>query len=104
MLCAGNQFSGACNGDSGGPLVCQEVSTNTWQLAGLVSWGKLGCDPSKGLPSVFARITEGMPWIDTVISGDEHLIASFTDSSRHNELKRVPTVPRGVLPSVEPPG
>ena len=103
MLCAGNRYSGACNGDSGGPLVCKTAESNSWVLAGLVSWGRDGCNPSFGHPSVFARVSSALGWINSVIQGGNDAVSIFSDTGRQSELSRAPTVPRGVLPSVVPP-
>merc|ERR1712110_925769 len=69
MLCAGNAERGACNGDSGGPLVCKISGSDHWQLAGVVSWGPGGCNTRK-IPTVFARVTEALDWIEKVTDID----------------------------------
>ncbi|XP_052799819.1 fibrinolytic enzyme, isozyme C-like [Mya arenaria] len=54
----------ACNGDSGGPLVCGG------RLAGVTSWGIDGCrlaDTGEFLPSVYARVTYYLPWIEITL-------------------------------------
>lgn len=66
MICAGNSRSGACNGDSGGPLVCKSSEGN-WKLAGVVSWGISGCSPDR-TPSVFARTSTALGWIEGVMA------------------------------------
>lgn len=64
MICAGNGVSSGCNGDSGGPLVCRNEQ-GVYELAGVVSWGRQGCQPGRQ-PTVFARVTEALDWIDQV--------------------------------------
>ncbi|XP_045199094.2 chymotrypsinogen A-like [Mercenaria mercenaria] len=59
-MCLGNSESGTCNQDSGGPMVCSGV------LAGVASWGRVGCDPS--YPSVYARVSTYRQWIDDTIA------------------------------------
>merc|ERR1740128_129904 len=53
------QKRGSCNGDSGGPLNCKVGSG--WQVAGVTSWGIVGCRPSH--PSVYARTSYFRNWI-----------------------------------------
>jgi len=64
MLCAqgrnANGIVDACQGDSGGPLVCESASG--WTLYGATSWG-YGC-AGENLPGVWARVHEGLGWID----------------------------------------
>ncbi|XP_048193257.1 LOW QUALITY PROTEIN: mast cell protease 4-like [Perognathus longimembris pacificus] len=61
QLCVGNPGStrSAYKGDSGGPLLCAGVAH------GIVSYGRWSAKP----PAVFTRITNYMPWIDSVIKG-----------------------------------
>ncbi|XP_055532527.1 collagenase-like [Wyeomyia smithii] len=58
-VCArGVNRESACHGDSGGPLVLEQDRT----LVGVVSFGTLwGCE--RGLPVVYARVTEFRDWI-----------------------------------------
>jgi len=71
MICAqGKTSSGkiqdACQGDSGGPLVCQ-ASSGSWTLYGATSWG-YGC-AGKTYPGIWARVYDGVSWIQSVMSG-----------------------------------
>ncbi|XP_074613343.1 MAM and LDL-receptor class A domain-containing protein 1-like isoform X4 [Acropora palmata] len=64
MLCAGvnNTRLSGCHGDSGGPYVCLNSDKRTYTLHGAVSWGSASCQASQ-LYTVFARVTEFLPWI-----------------------------------------
>jgi len=71
MICAqgrtpDGQISDACQGDSGGPLVCE--SGGAWTLYGATSWG-YGC-AGKKYPGIWARVHEGMPWIESILEGN----------------------------------
>jgi len=59
MLCAGvaNEAASTCNGDSGGPLAV--LKDGGLYLAGLTSFGKVGCWDA----SVFTRVTAFSSWI-----------------------------------------
>ncbi|XP_058054515.1 brachyurin-like [Anopheles bellator] len=51
----------SCNGDSGGPLAVQDAGAST--QIGIVSFGSAaGC--SVGMPSVYARVTHFLGWIE----------------------------------------
>ena len=65
MICAGGQrAAGGCQGDSGGPFVCNEGGK--WVLRGAVSWGHSMCRTD--YYTVFARVSEHMNWINSIIS------------------------------------
>jgi len=65
MMCTSTTDKDACQGDSGGPLVIQSEGDDPTQdvLIGIVSWG-VGC---AYLPGVFARVSEGMEWIEETV-------------------------------------
>jgi len=67
MLCTHTKEKDACQGDSGGPLVIQSGGDGDDPtqdiLVGIVSWG-VGC---AYLPGVFARVSEGMDWIEKTV-------------------------------------
>lgn len=69
MICAGIYPAGGkdtCFGDSGGPLTATVDSRQV--LAGITSWGSEICGiPDK--PGVYARVTAGLPWINSTIGG-----------------------------------
>jgi secreted trypsin-like serine protease len=54
----------SCSGDSGGPLVTRDAVGN-FTLAGITSWGSLGCD-SYG---VYGHVRAMKPWIESVMNG-----------------------------------
>nr|XP_026690454.1 low-density lipoprotein receptor-related protein 2-like [Ciona intestinalis] len=63
MFCAGGGAQDACSGDSGGPFALWSNRTQSWWLAGIVSWGPRGCGVSN-LPGVYTRIGTSMrQWI-----------------------------------------
>lgn len=63
MLCAGfdSGSKSSCNGDSGGPLVV--FTGGQWKLAGIVSFGPLGCAKPK-LQSVLTRVSAYVNWVN----------------------------------------
>ncbi|XP_032230430.2 chymotrypsinogen B isoform X2 [Nematostella vectensis] len=67
MVCAGGPGRGGCQGDSGGPLVCNEAGR--WVLRGIVSWGSREC--STEFYTVFTRVINYMPWIETILAGGD---------------------------------
>lgn len=61
-MCAGSLNQGVCRGDSGGPLIVKDNDNDTWQLAGIASFG----DSCEGKPySVFTRVSKYLEWIRT---------------------------------------
>lgn len=54
---------GACHGDSGGPLVFRQNGQNDIQI-GVVSWGVPSCVGGENSPSVYARVSELVDWIN----------------------------------------
>ncbi|KAG9493928.1 hypothetical protein GDO78_001672 [Eleutherodactylus coqui] len=63
MICAGFKEGGldACSGDSGGPMVTFSQQTNSWYLAGTVSWG-VGCGESNRY-GVYSSVHKNVDWI-----------------------------------------
>lgn len=57
----------ACYGDSGGPLM-KDVDEKIWELVGLVSFG-IECGRNE--PSVYARVSYYLDWIETKVWPDE---------------------------------
>jgi len=43
MMCAGDNRTDSCSGDSGGPLMYVDPNTETWTIAGIVSFGPNSC-------------------------------------------------------------
>jgi len=63
MICAGDVENGgidSCQGDSGGPFIVPGEN-NTWQLAGIVSWGNGCAEP--GYPGVYTEVSYFVDWI-----------------------------------------
>jgi subtilisin family serine protease len=54
----------SCNGDNGGPLVCRGAG-GRYFVHGAFSWGP-ACSAPANQPAVYARVWNGMPWIDSV--------------------------------------
>ena len=59
----GMDREGACHGDSGGPLVFRQSGQNDIQI-GVVSWGVPRCVGGENSPSVYARVSELIDWIN----------------------------------------
>lgn len=57
---------GACHGDSGGPLVFKQNGQNDIQI-GVVSWGVPGCSGEENSPSVYARLSQLVGWVNTEV-------------------------------------
>ncbi|RLN97141.1 hypothetical protein BBJ28_00026850 [Nothophytophthora sp. Chile5] len=70
MVCAGGQTNkDSCQGDSGGPLISEMSAEDV--LIGVVSWGN-GCGLA-GYPGVYARVSSGREWIESVATGARFL-------------------------------
>merc|ERR1712226_620849 len=63
MLCVNRSGKSGCNGDSGGPLFLDD-GVNPRIQVGVVSWGSSACI---GTPTVFARVSEEIAWINSYI-------------------------------------
>jgi len=68
MMCAGydSGTKSTCQGDSGGPAVVWNSSTGEWNLAGVVSFGPVGCNIAYA-QSVFTRVSQYVSWINSKI-------------------------------------
>ena len=80
MICASGLNQNTCRGDSGGPLAHFDHTHNYWMLIGVTSFGhketaKAGCKSS--IPSVFARVTSQLNWINAHITGQTCPIPTF---------------------------
>lgn len=62
----GMDRQGACHGDSGGPLVFRQNGQNDIQI-GIVSWGVPGCGGGENSPSIYARLSQLVDWINSEI-------------------------------------
>ncbi|XP_067928262.1 MAM and LDL-receptor class A domain-containing protein 1-like [Watersipora subatra] len=70
MLCAGGDGQpSTCFGDSGGPLMCADVSTGSWFLRGIVSFGENEC-LSLEKPNVFTEVIFYLNWIEEIRISD----------------------------------
>ena len=69
MICAGKWNEGgkdSCQGDSGGPLVVPRSPTDdTAIIYGIASFVNHCAEPK--YPTVFARVSEFLPWIQTFL-------------------------------------
>jgi len=61
-ICAFAQEKSGCSGDSGGPLAWLDPKADEVKLIGVVSWGSGSCTD---YPSVFAKITSVLNWIES---------------------------------------
>lgn len=67
MICTTGYKKGVCNGDSGGPLMVK--GTNT--VIGVASWVPFKqCNQYGYVPSMFARLTRALRWIQRYTSGE----------------------------------
>ncbi|XP_003201098.2 duodenase-1 [Danio rerio] len=60
MICVYGH-GGSCGGDSGGPLVCEDTAV------GVTSFGDARVCNSRKRPEVYMKISEFLPWIDSII-------------------------------------
>ena len=60
----GTNRQGACHGDSGGPLVYKRNGQNDIQI-GVVSWGVGKCVGGNNSPSIYARLSRLVGWINS---------------------------------------
>ena len=74
MICAKDIDKNICKGDSGGPLAHYDHTNNHWMLIGVVSFlhpnavlNAISCNITE--PSVFARVTAQLEWIEAHMSG-----------------------------------
>ena len=59
-----------CKGDSGGPLMCVGPKKSTYEICGIVSFGRTDCTRASE-HSAFSRVTEYIDWIYKKIGGCE---------------------------------
>uniref|UniRef100_A0AB38ZEM3 Venom S1 protease 24 n=1 Tax=Oncocephalus sp. TaxID=2944721 RepID=A0AB38ZEM3_9HEMI len=64
QLCTLTPGGSACQGDSGGPVVWHNPETNTYELAGAVSFGD-SCNSNK--PSIQTAVHSFLSWIHSII-------------------------------------
>ena len=76
----------ACQGDSGGPIMA--FVSNRWQLVGIASSG-FGC-AVPGHSGIYTRVAYFIPFIETVINGNQTKYSS-TKTSPSNAGERVKT-------------
>jgi secreted trypsin-like serine protease len=94
MLCAGGAGDGSKRptyGDYGGPLIVENPQGAF--LVGVVSWGTRA--PAPGLPTVYARVSKAIGFIDENLRNFEKLhehtletIASLTEYTSHTPVTR----------------
>jgi len=98
MICAGVEEGGkdSCEGDSGGPF----VDENGVQV-GIVSYG-VGCGLA-GFPGVYARVSNYMEWIESILCDDESIYADAgTELPAMCASQTAPPTPEPTAASVEP--
>lgn len=89
ILCAGDNYDGACKGDSGGPLQCYRPSEEKWYLVGLTSFS-LGNNADVkcaafGYPSMFTKVSNFYSWIIGGMEWHGEENAAFSEWSAWSE-------------------
>jgi hypothetical protein len=77
---------GFCHGDSGGPLMKLDVTSNEYEVVGIVSrfdeWSKLqgprGCLGS--MPSVYTRVSAFVPWIKESMTNPDSFMQLYQET------------------------
>gem|GEM_PF-789037 len=88
MICAGYDPGGVqstCQGDSGGPAVVLDPTTGEKKLAGVVSFGPVGCNV-RYAPSVFARVSYYESWITGQLLEPAELISPELEINDSNPV------------------
>lgn len=63
VIAFGDTGGTGCNGDSGGPLMIQ-LPNLTWRQAGVLSYGRKGCENA----TYYQRVDISLPWINKMIA------------------------------------
>jgi secreted trypsin-like serine protease len=62
MCAGGEKGKDSCRGDSGGPLIIEDETEGTFYLAGIVSYGSIGCG-AYDAPAIYTRVALYSDWI-----------------------------------------